>query len=243
MNTLNTTTSIFGQTYNLLTNKLEIINTLYSLYRNTSTVLLWQKRVDEKRVARHSLINILDLKNKNFSASPMESKDFKVFKDDRNIYFRSKDKGVVFKETQFRLSKGHITIPFPEEIHLFSNRLAPRLHVGFRVRSFAEVMRSSQGQSLFGKSPMLLQIFDFSHGGISFLLDENLVKGLFQGDRLFIKRANNRLLDFELFGNVRYLQKISFIHDQKDHTFWKVGVAFEELLDDDQLEYLKSLIL
>lgn len=96
---------------------------------------------------------------------------------------------------------------------------------------------------MFGKAPMLLQIFDLSHGGISFLLDDNHVKGLFQGDRLFIKRANNRLLDCELYGNIRYLQKINFIHDQKDHTFWKVGVAFEELLDDDKLEYLKSVIL
>jgi len=244
MNTTNTnTTSIFGESYNLLTNKLEIINTLYSLYRNTSTVLLWQKRSEESRVARASLINILDLKNKNFSTSPLREKDYKSFKNENNIYFRSKDKGVVFKETQFRLSRGHITIPFPDEIHLFSNRVMPRLHVGFRVRSFAEVFRSSNNQSLFGKGPLLLQIFDFSHGGISFLLEDSHVKGLFQGDRLFIKRANNRLLDFELFGNVRYLQKISFIHDQKDHTFWKVGVAFEELLDTEQLDYLKSVIL
>lgn len=238
-----TNTSIFGQSYNLLTNRLEIINALYSLYRNTSTVLLWQKRSEDNRVARASFINVLDLKNKNFSTSPLKQKDYQNFKREHNIYFRSKDKGVVFKENQFRLSKGHVTIPFPEEIHLFSNRIASRTHVGFRVRSFAEVMRSTGDQTIFGRTPMLLQIFDISPGGISFLLDENHVKGLFQGDRLFIKRTNNRLLDFELYGKVRYLQKINFIHDQKDHNFWKVGVAFDDLLQDEQWDYLKSLIL
>lgn len=243
MTTLTPTFSIFGQNYNLLTNRLEIVNALYSIYRNTSTILLWQKKEEGNRVARASLINILDLKNKNFSTSPLESKDYKSFKRENNIYFRSKDKGVVFKENQFRLSKGHITIAIPDEIHLFSNRIASRTHVGFRVRSFAEVMRSESDQSIFGRTPMLLQIFDVSPGGISFLIEETHVKNLFQGDRLFIKRANNRLLDFELFGNVRYLQKINFIHDQKDHTFWKVGVAFDSLLSTDEWDYLKALIL
>lgn len=203
----------------------EIITTLEEIQSEGSPVAIWQSS-GHKSVERAVSWSI-DSENGQIDFH-QEGGNFNHLKNkETTIYFKGKEKSILFKQGNILPLGEHILIDIPEKVNLYERRGEERISFGWESLHFTRMSLTKNNKDY----EMLFSIYDISPNGLALNVSPDEV-GLFKtGDDIHIHKIGQSNLMIPLKAEICHIGQMDFIDGGIHLKRMKIGVHFKKDLN------------
>tara|TARA_Y100000590_G_scaffold470440_1_gene664931 strand:- start:18000 stop:18692 length:693 start_codon:yes stop_codon:yes gene_type:complete len=203
----------------------EIIGTLEEIQSEGSPVAIWETG-GEKTVER-AVSWSLDLDNGQIDFHQKGS-NFNHLKDkNTTVYFKGKEKSILFKQGNILPLGDHILIDIPNEVNLYDRRGEERILFGWGSPHFARLTFTRNGKDY----DLIHSIYDISPNGLALNLSPSEVQFFKSGDIIHIHKVGQSNLMIPLKAEICHIGHMDFIEGGIHFKRMKVGIRFKKDLN------------
>lgn len=217
----------------------EIIDTLEQIQSEGSPIAVWDSN-GEKSIEKAVEWSIDPINGQiDFY---QEGGNFNHLKDkETTIYFKGKEKSILFKQENILPLGDHILIDIPHEVNLYERRGEQRIHFGWESPHFTHISLTKKGKDY----EMLYSVYDISPHGMALNISSEEVSLFSTGDTIHIHKIGQSNIMIPLKAEICHIGQMDFIEGGIHLKRMKVGVrftkdlnllCFSELFQDDQEE-------
>lgn len=215
----------------------EIVNVLLKIYINDSSVLIWQKENEKKRILNTAKISHVD---ENIGVMHLRSTSGEWstnIKGELALYFKGDEQSILFKAKNLIIQKNELIVPIPAEVRLLEKRYAPRLKL-----DATDSKNNLVVQKIFenGKRKQFcVTVIDISLTGVAVAVGRAEAKFFYEGDTVYVIELANNGLKNNVPGKVVYLRPVDYIDASLKTKGFRVGIKFDCYLTPEQLQLFK----
>lgn len=216
-----------------------IISKLKKICDNCEVVTLWQNRNGEKikfsgvisEITDSNTVIVLDPSYKN-AEYPL-TKDETLF-----VHYAAGD--ALFKKETFTTKGFEITFKTPVELMMKERRKIERF--SFKYQDFKNVTFKTSSNGDNSNVRILSSILkDLSTEGLSLVIHESEIKGLREGDSVYITAITDQKMDSGHLGEIKYITPYT-VGVESDSQLFKIGVSFTESMEAVTYKSIHSIV-
>ena len=158
------------------------------------------------------------------------------------IYIHITDQDIIFKRDKFKFDTGEISFKTPSELMVGERRRIQRFR--FKYQDFKSVSFSYEGSD--GEKVLNLGLIDLSIAGLSFVGTQDKMNWFAPGHDITINHITDQELPNPIKAKVTSLGE--FYHKEglrertNNHTLIRVGVEFDEAIDEVTFQSVQSIV-
>ena len=203
----------------------EIIDTLAQIQAEGSPVAIWDShgsKTVEKAVQWEldKTTGQIDFHQKGADFDHLIDKE-------TTIYFKGKDKSILFKQENILPLGDHILIDIPQKVNLYDRRGEERISFGWESEHFSRLSLTKDGKDY----ELLFSVYDISPNGMALNVSPEEVNLFSSGDIVHLHKVGQNNLMIPLKGEICHIGQMDFINDGIHLKRMKVGVKFHKNLN------------
>ncbi|MFZ4714734.1 MAG: PilZ domain-containing protein [Bacteriovoracaceae bacterium] len=211
-------------------NDSQMISTLLrELLMSKTVITLWQN-VNGQRITAEGLLREIIFLEKKVVIIPFK-KNFSFFQQTHPIYFHTEQKSMLFKCTDFVLTKMQLQMTTPQEMKVSEFRTEARMN--FKNEFNAPLIFLNGDESY--------RLVDISQNGASFIIPRGSLGKFYIDDRASIKGPYSKPTDLSLEASIKHISPY-YEGSRFSNQFFRVGVKFKQTISVDSFLTLDSKI-
>lgn len=219
--------------YRISKSQSEILDTLYVMQADKSSILVWQNHQGRRPSCKAS-ITFVDLEQKCIIITPNSEEDalvFKQFDSKLTFYIKGEIFSILFKQEKPAIIEetSVIRIPIPAEVQLIEKRAEARANYDeliLKIKAGVYLGGLGQDNTKFVNA----ELYDVSISGMSICIDKKYSHQIYVKDTVRILKLG----DFRFPEN--FLATIVYMSPKRDNSILlKLGVRFHQKITQDTL--------
>lgn len=203
----------------------EILDTLEEIQAEGSPVAIWES--DGERQVEKGVTWSLDLDEGQIDFHQKGS-DFNHLKNkNTTIYFKGKEKSILFKQSNILPLGDHLLIDIPQKVNLYERRGEERIHFGYQSGHFARITLTKKGKDY----DFVYSVFDISPNGMALNISTEEESLFSNGDTIHIHAIGQNNLMIPHKAEIRHKGHMDFIEGGVHLKRIKLGLKFSKNLN------------